>query len=43
MTGECGPGIVVAMVSEAKTLTKASWVPGELIRLPEEGSSTLQA
>ena len=32
-----GPGIVVAMVSEAKTLTKAPWMPGELIHLPEGG------
>jgi len=32
-----GPGIVVAMVSEAKTLTKASWVPGEVIHLPGGG------
>jgi hypothetical protein len=32
-----GPGIVVAMVSEAKTLTKAPWAPGELIHLPGGG------
>lgn len=32
-----GLGIVVAMASEARTLTKAPWSPGELLRFPGGG------